>query len=144
MSKCPDLNQWKFPPWLVCICESSEGFDEAAKLLINKFGYVYSPFENPNKLNRALVLPRPDIILQDFIDRDKAFGWGIGRTRFDKSRIEHQNRGLEYDFEYFPNCPWEFMKNNPSREPMIELYRMLKPVRFLNFLGEEISFPYKV
>ena len=144
MAQAPPIEEWEFPSWLVCICESPDGFDGAAKLLVQNFGFVYSPFENPSKQNLALVLPRPDINLQDFIDKNEAFSWGIGSTRFDRYRYENQKRGPEYDFAYFPDCPWEFMKDNPSRVAMVELFKLLKPIRFLNYRGEEIPFPYKV
>ena len=146
MSSQPHFDDWGFPPWLVCLCDDSSGFKTAKKVLIEKFGFVYSPFEEATPdYFKSLVLPRLDINLADIIERADLGGefrfWGRGRVRFD----EKNDQGPRYELKYWPgDCPWEFVKDNPLRGPAIELYKILNPQKFLNHRGEEILFPYNL
>ena len=144
MTKCPDLNQWDFPPWLVCVCKSYEGFDEARQLLIDKYRFVNSPFELEDKPNRTLVLPIPGVSLYEVIKSAEEGGhfggWGIGRARFEKP--EWNRGGPSFEFMYFPECPWEYIQLNPMKDAIVELGKILNPFKFMNYGAEEISPPY--
>lgn len=146
MSKSPPLKEWEFPPWLVCVCDSAERFEYAKIILRHKFGFVDSPFdiEKPEYF-RSLVLPRPDISIQDVIARAEEGGdfrfWGVGRVRFDA----RDERSPRYELKYFPDdCPWEYIQTNPMKAAAIELHRFLNPKKFLDYNGREIPFPYEV
>ena len=132
----PPEEKWGFPSWLYCVCDSENLFGEARDILINDFGFVPSPIEE-GVSDQALVIPRPDIDLS--ILSYWEVGWGIGRTRLSS----RQSGESFFDFNYFQECPWEFIKDNPSREPMRKLYSLLKPVKCIDAIRrKEIDFPY--
>lgn len=142
----PKLDEWNFPPWLVGICEASERFDEAERILIDNYGFVPTPLEK-GRSDKALVLPIPGVDLEERFksdDYDTLFsGWGIGRVRLSRAYCE-QRKGPSFEFKYFPDsCSWEYICTNPMKDATIELINILKPKRFLNYLGREILNPYE-
>ena len=140
----PKLTDLNFPHLLVGVCDSSENFDEAIKLIIEGYSFVPSPIEE-GRSDRALVLPIPGIDLEKRFKGDyddKGFGWGIGRVRFDKKYC-NQRGGPSFEFKYFlDECPRGYLYENPMKQAIIKTIEILKPEIFLDFLGKKISNPY--
>jgi len=141
----PPLEEWGFPPWLVCVCESDNRFKDTRKILIEMYQFVPSPIEED-----YLVLPIKGINLEKRFksdDYDTLFGgWGIGRVIFHPTEFINATctrGGPSFEFKYFADsCPWEYIQPNPMKPATIELIELLKPRKFLDYQGREIPNPY--
>jgi hypothetical protein len=136
----PPGEEWEFPPELTCICPSDSRFDEARKILIEKYKYIPSPLEDVST-SRSLVLPRPGIDLAERLksdDPDIRYHWGIGRVLF-----KHYHGKPAFHFKYFSgDCPWELIKDDPMKPALIEMVGFLNATEFFNYRGRKIDFPY--
>ncbi len=141
-NKVPDYID--FPLWLVGVCETDAGFDEARHILVYKHGFVPSPAEE-DRIDRALVMPRPGIDLVERLKSDnydvRGWGWGLGRARLDRDYCETRG-GPSFEFKYFAGeVPWDVIAANPMKPAMVEVINLLRPKRFLGLDLRDHSLP---